>query len=352
MHTRENSDPKAARQFHRVVLVARSDRHGGRQASADLARKRRPGKHGRGHLWPKNLARDLVRQFAGLEFEALGGPGDAHPGAYEWRHGVRQARKPWLGTAINSSVGRRAPPSSMSVSRPPARPENGGLGQVLQVAAVAREVAACGGSTAPKYRPVDRCERCARLAPCPMNPRRSRRWSTGAASTPSNFEAVTLLSLFPVMTRRDSAASQLTVECAGLIRRGRLGRLLLLRRACVQCLERHQRQQERRKAALGHQLGNGRPRVRQQVIRRHDREHLGHVCRYQVLDHERAGLLQLQQPDDLVAGLGFEVHLQYDFVHVLGDRGGASGDVQVDRRLAFELPMNGPLGDSNEQSLM
>jgi len=49
--------------------------------------------------------------------------------------------------------------------------------------------------------------------------------------------------------------------------------------------------------------------------------------RRQVLDDERAGLLQLEQPDDLVAGLGLEIDLQDDFVDVLGERVGARRDV-------------------------
>src|SRR5690606_38938694 len=48
-----------------------------------------------------------------------------------------------------------------------------------------------------------------------------------------------------------------------------------------------------------------------------------------VADQERARLLQLEQPHDLVAGRGLEVHLNDDLVQVLGERSGAPGAVEV-----------------------
>ena len=58
------------------VIVGRN-RHGCRQACADLLGKRRPRQYGHRHVRPEHLGRDLVRQFARAELEALGGPAHA-----------------------------------------------------------------------------------------------------------------------------------------------------------------------------------------------------------------------------------------------------------------------------------
>ena len=105
----------------------------------------------------------------------------------------------------------------------------------------------------------------------------------------------------------------------------------LLRGPCMQRLEGHEGQQERRETALDHEIGDGRARVRHEVVRRHDRQDLAHVRRGQITDREGARLLQLEQPDRAVAGLGLEVDLQHDLVQVLRQRRRTRTEIQVDR---------------------
>ena len=290
--------------------------------SADFAREGGAGQHGLRHADAEHFVRDLVRQLARVEFEALGGPRDAHA--------VAQQRRDVL-EAFAEAVARHGDQQFLRRRRRRARDRirrRSAFGkrrhrQVARVAARGRANAAICAASRPQSTvgcPVR--ARCTASA-VPHEPAPSTAIAGRAtASTAASFE---------VVTRTTAARGQLTVAALGCCAA-----------ACcaargMQGFERHERQQERREAALGHQIRDRRARVRQQVVRRHDREDLRDVGRDQVLDHERAGLLQLEQPHHLVAGLGFEVHLHHDFVQVLRERGRARGDVQVHRGLAFEV---------------
>jgi hypothetical protein len=67
---------EARRQPPRVGLVGRRDHHRRRQPGADLAGERGAGQHGQRPRPAEHLARHLVGELAGFDFEALGRPGD------------------------------------------------------------------------------------------------------------------------------------------------------------------------------------------------------------------------------------------------------------------------------------
>ena len=71
---------EAAGQRHRIVRIAGGYGHRTREPLADFAREGRPRQHGGWYVRPEDLERNLVRQLARAEFEALGRPGDPLPG--------------------------------------------------------------------------------------------------------------------------------------------------------------------------------------------------------------------------------------------------------------------------------
>ena len=60
------------------LFVSRCDRHRRREPAANLVGKGRSGKHCHGNVFTEHFTRNFVRQLAGVEFKALGGP--AQPG--------------------------------------------------------------------------------------------------------------------------------------------------------------------------------------------------------------------------------------------------------------------------------
>ena len=94
-------------------------------------------------------------------------------------------------------------------------------------------------------------------------------------------------------------------------------RVLLKRSLQEQLFEVHRRQQKRWEATFGQQIGDDLSRVRQQIVGAENANQALSVLGRDVAHSERAGLLQLYQPNSLFRSLRFDAHREHDFLHVV-----------------------------------
>ena len=126
----------------------------------------------------EHLGRDLVRQLAGLEFEALRGPGHAHARAHQRRHRRQAFAKAVARHGDQQFVGGRAPPSRCrrrprsAVRKAAARAGNAGCGVPAASAAPARRIRPQSTVAVARAREVHGQRR------APRTRRRARRWPT------------------------------------------------------------------------------------------------------------------------------------------------------------------------------
>jgi hypothetical protein len=112
-------------------------------------------------------------------------------------------------------------------------------------------------------------------------------------------------------------------------------------------LERDERQQERREAAADHEVGNRSACEPQQVIGRHDRQHLPEVRLRGLRARNAPACCNSSSHTVRSHGLGLEIDLQHDFVARRAPSLSCAGMVRL-RRLAFENAELGPFGASKD----
>src|SRR6516165_6370372 len=113
------------------------------------------------------------------------------------------------------------------------------------------------------------------------------------------------------------------------------GRLPLV--GSVQRVEIHGREQELRKAALAHELRDGRTRVGEQHSRADGADGTLQIRLGEIADDEEARLLHLDEEDGRITVLGGHGDRQHHLPHLRTERGGAGLQVEVDLRVPVAI---------------